>query len=77
MEIGWWLGEGGGGGGGVGGGFSVASDCEALARAPVYPPASDSSITMAAPQLPSPRQLQRIIIRGTMKWPGHWQLICL
>lgn len=46
--------------------------------APVYPSWSDASITMAAPQLQEGlRQLQRIIIRGTMKCPGHWQLICL
>ncbi len=39
---------------------------------------SDASITMAAPQLQEAlHQLQQIIIRGTMKCPGHWQLICL
>ncbi len=39
---------------------------------------SDASITMAAPQLQEAlHQLQQIIIRGTMKCPRHWQLICL
>lgn len=36
---------------------------------------SDASITMAAPQLRGPTPAAQNIIRGTMKCPGHWQLI--